>query len=445
MQEIFQWTANERRMRWRIFWVALIVRVAYMTLAHTYHVRPFEDHFQFGWEMGRIARALVTGYGYADPFKGHTGPTAWSPPLYVLLLAGVFKVFGVYTAASAWVVLALNCMMSASTAVAVWEIARRTMGAKCAMWSGWMWALHPAAMQFAVRWIWEMTATAWIFAWIFVLALRMKERLTWQRWFVYGLLWGVLALTSPTPLILVPAMTLWLLWYAKDKWSAVRGAVLSGVVCCAVIAPWAARNWAVFHQFIPLRGNFGAENYLGNGPWSTGFPWGTTIPLENDRILHEYAAMGEPAWVQMQGAKAKLWIAAHHAEFIGLSLKRAYLFWMGVPHSWEEGWWNEALREISFQFLTLCGWFGLFVALRRRQPAAWLMLAAFVLLPMTYYMVTVQARFRHVLEPLICVLGVYLFQSAEPGRFGRAVAGSFAWLGRLTAPLRPFFRGEARA
>jgi hypothetical protein len=30
-----------------------------------------------------------------------------------------------------------------------------------------------------------------------------------------------------------------------------------------------------------------------------------------------------------------------------------------------------------------------------------------------YYIVTVHARFRHPLEPLICILGVYLFQSAE--------------------------------
>ena len=69
---------------WRIFWVGLVVRLLYMTLAHTYHVRPAQDHFAFGWESGRIARALVTGFGYADPFTGHTGPTAWHPPLYPL-------------------------------------------------------------------------------------------------------------------------------------------------------------------------------------------------------------------------------------------------------------------------------------------------------------------------------------------------------------------------
>jgi len=437
------WSEDERRLRWRVFWVAFLVRVAYMTLAHTFKVRPLEDHFQFGWEMGRVARALATGFGYADPFNGHTGPTAWSPPLYVLLMAGIFKVCGVYSALSAWLILAVNCLMSAATAVAVWEIARRCFGAKVALWSGWMWALHPAAMQYAVRWIWEMTASTCLLAWIMVLALRMRANQSWQRWFVFGLLWGVLALTSPTPLILLPVVSVWVLAGPGFSMARVSKAVLAGVVFCAVIAPWAARNWAVFHAFIPLRGNFGAENYLGNGPWSVGFPWGTTVPLDDKATLHEYATMGERAWVADRGAKAAAWIAGHHAQFAQLSVKRAWMFWAGVPHPLSEGAANEYIRMINFEFLSLAGWFGVLLAVKRRVYFSGVMLAAFLLLPITYYLVTVQARFRHPLEPLICIVGVYLFQSAEPGRFGRSVAAKFAWLGRATAGLRPFFRGEA--
>src|SRR5580704_7317899 len=67
---------STRRLCWRLFWVGLAVRVLYMTLAHTYRFRVSEDHFQFGWEMGRIGRALATGRDYGDPFDGQTGPTA---------------------------------------------------------------------------------------------------------------------------------------------------------------------------------------------------------------------------------------------------------------------------------------------------------------------------------------------------------------------------------
>ena len=121
----------------RIFWTGFAVRVLYMTLAHTYRIRPAENHFQFGWEAGRIARALVTGYGYADPFANvwaaHSGPTAWLPPLYPLLLAGIFRVFGVFTPASAWVLFAIQSASSAATALAVWFIAIRCFSRRVAL------------------------------------------------------------------------------------------------------------------------------------------------------------------------------------------------------------------------------------------------------------------------------------------------------------------------
>src|ERR1700761_3144801 len=139
------------RLPWRMFLVGFAVRVLYITLARSYHVRPLEDHFQFGWEIGRIARALVTGYGYADPFTGHTGPTAWSPPLYPLILAGVFRVCGVYTPLAGWSILVVNSFFSAAIAPAVYEIAERCYGDAArtlnrgrdgALGSGWVWALY---------------------------------------------------------------------------------------------------------------------------------------------------------------------------------------------------------------------------------------------------------------------------------------------------------------
>ena len=39
---------------------------------------------------------------------------------------------------------------------------------------------------------------------------------------------------------------------------------------------------------------------------------------------------------------------------------------------------------------------------------------AFLLIPLPYYLVSVQPRFRHPLEPLIAILAVYLFRSTQP-------------------------------
>src|SRR5258707_931365 len=78
-----------------IFLVALLVRLVYVTVAHSYRFHPILDHFEFGWEAGRVGRSLALGQGFADPFvPTGTGPTAWLPPLYPMIIAAVFRVFG---------------------------------------------------------------------------------------------------------------------------------------------------------------------------------------------------------------------------------------------------------------------------------------------------------------------------------------------------------------
>src|SRR5690242_3641465 len=58
---------------------AFILRLAVITIGHTYRITPRRDHFQFGWEMGRIARSIALGQGFSSPTDLPTGPSAWAP------------------------------------------------------------------------------------------------------------------------------------------------------------------------------------------------------------------------------------------------------------------------------------------------------------------------------------------------------------------------------
>ena len=434
----------------RIFWTALIVRLLYMTLAHTYRMRTGNDHFEFGWEMGRIARSLATGYGYADPFNGHTGPTAWTPPIYPLLLAAVFKVFGVYTLKSAWIILAINSVFSAATAPAVYQIAWRTFGRagegmKIALWSGWLWALYPAAMQYAVRWVWDMSLTAFLFAWVMVLALQLREHSSFPQrrfadagenrnsrvspprvlriWLLFGTLWGLIALSNSSLVAFLPVCVLWIIWHSESLASDLCRVALSAACFAVVISPWVIRNATAFHAFVPLRSNFGAELYESAQLENEGYPWVASLAVSQaDPELQRYKRLGELAYCRQQGERAWAIIRTHRGIFVEHVFKRIYFFWVSVPHPTENGLrgvLNETGREMSYAFLSLSGLLGLALALRRRVDAAWLFFWAFVIVPLLYYVITVQARFRHPLEPLICVLSVYLFRSAQ--RSGREV------------------------
>ncbi len=416
--------AGDLRAPWRLFWVAFLLRVLYITLAHTYRVRAYDDHFPFGWEAGRIARSLVSGYGYASPFRGQTGPTAWLPPLYPLLLAGTFKLFGIYTALSAWVILVINSLLSAATAMAVWEIGNRCFSRRNAVWAGWIWALYPAALQYSVRWFWEMTLTTCLFTWVILLALRMrgigrnqpamqKNALT-AGWIVFALLWGMIALSNSSLLLFLPLCGLWILVGTWKGPQSLRDPILATLIFLACLAPWEMRNYAVFHRLIPLRGNLGVEAALGNGPGAQGLLMEYNHPNQSTEQLKLYSQMGEVRYAEMRGKLAQQTIRADRGRFVVNSLKRVCLFWAGVPS--DAKWQLEVPRLINFGFISLAGLLGLALALRNRIPAAWLLAWAFLLLPLPYYLVTVHARFRHPLEPLITVLGVYLFQSATPRR-----------------------------
>ncbi len=126
-----------RRSIWFILLVALLLRLAVITVGHTYRITPRGDHFQFAWEIGRIARSIATGGGFSSPTDLPGGPTAWMPPVYTYILAGIFRVFGVYSATSAWMILAFNSVFGALTCWTVYRIGEKIYGLGVARAAAW--------------------------------------------------------------------------------------------------------------------------------------------------------------------------------------------------------------------------------------------------------------------------------------------------------------------
>jgi hypothetical protein len=138
-----------------------------------------------------------------------------------------------------------------------------------------------------------------------------------------------------------------------------------------------------------------------------------TLPLvARDPQTMLYNSIGEIRYTRLEGQKAKAYIAAHPGHYARITLKRIYFFWVSVPHPVERSAALEFFRELNYCFLSITGILGLALSLKNRVPAAKLFLWAFLLLPLTYYLIVANARYRHPLEPLIAILSVYLFQSA---------------------------------
>jgi hypothetical protein len=404
------------RAPWALFWVAITIRLVFLLLGKLYVIPPMLDHTKFGSEAGHIARALLAGRGYSDPFDwSKTGPTAWLAPGYPLLLAAIFKYFGIYTNASAGVILAIQCVFNAAMARWVWEIGARCFGRRVGDVTGWIVALSPWSMLYALMLIWETSISTALFMFAIILTLRLRGiggdgGYTWGRWTAWGFCWGMVALFNPSILVFLPCAGIWLLLGAE--WPMARkltGATVAGTIFLLMMAPWWIRNERVFHKFIPARGNLGAEFCLGNchgiegtlGQWDN-LPWG----------IEDYVRGGEVAYNAGQMDQFKQVVRHNPVQFVEMSLLRFGFYWVGGVEGQGDSL-GAYLSQLVYAFAGLAGLWGAWTAWRRKLPASGLFVMAILAMPTLYYLVETQERYRQPLEPLLYVLAIYAVVAAE--------------------------------
>jgi 4-amino-4-deoxy-L-arabinose transferase-like glycosyltransferase len=406
--------AHIRTSRFWMVAIALCLRVGWIIVAHTYKFKTLEQNFGFGWEMGRIGASIASGHGFSNPFNSPTGPTAWEPPLYPYLIAGVFHFFGIYSRSSAFVLLTINSIFSALTCIPIFFIARRIFSEKVAVGSAWTWALLPYVMFWCTRWVWETSLSALLLALIFWLTLTMEDRDGLKPWLCFGLLWGIAALNSTVLLAFLLASGLWA-WYhcaKRHKPSlSLAGVALASLVFVACITPWTVRNYRTFGKFIFIRDNFGAELRLGNGQGADGTWMQHLHPTQDLYAMRQYTAMGELAYIEMRKRQALDFIKADYGRFAVLCLKRFIYYWNGPPKV-SQIWWLMELRNSLFLASSVLMFWGLGRALRQHKPGAWLLFWLILLYPAIYYVVFPTPRYRHPIEPEITILGVYLLTEA---------------------------------
>jgi len=197
----------------------------------------------------------------------------------------------------------------------------------------------------------------------------------------------------------------------------VLGVALTTVMVLAVMAPWVARNERVFGKFVPTRSNFGIE-FWNATRWQYGaFPWGSAVPLwPGDPEFRLFQSMGELKYAAMRGEQAKANIRANPGEYLKDTALRTQFFWYIWPHPMDHKPVSEVFRLFNYGLISTCGLLGLALAMWRKVPGRWLFFWVMMTLPLPYYFVTVQARFRYPLEPVMLVLSVYLFRSVEERR-----------------------------
>ncbi len=404
------WRSVRSSLGWIVI-IAFLLRLSWIVIGHTYKLKTTDNNFSFGWEMGQIAASIASGHGFSSPFGPPTGPTAWEPPLYPYIVAEVFRGFGIFSKSSAIVLLAINSVFSALTCIPIFLIARRIFSDKVAVGSAWAWALLPNVMFWCTKAIWETSLAALLLSLVFWLALSLEDREELSSWFQFGLLWGIIALSSTSLLSFLPAAGLWAWLRRAKRGRSLMGVVLSSFVFFACITPWLVRNYRTFGQFIFIRDNFGAELRLGNGPGADG-----TLMLYQDAThdpsaMKQFEEMGELRYIGMRKAEAIDFIRADYGRFAGLCVRRFFYFWAGPPRD-THPWWLSPVKNSLFLVSSLLTFWGLGRSLRLRKPGSGLFAWLVLLYPTLYYFVYCIPRYRHPIEPEMTILCVFILTEA---------------------------------
>jgi 4-amino-4-deoxy-L-arabinose transferase-like glycosyltransferase len=386
------------------------------------------DHL-YAWEQGNVARSLVAGHGFGSPLVS-TQSSAIMPPVFPLVVAGAFELFGVHTPASIFAVHAFNCVISVLATIPVFLLARRTFGRRVAWWSAWAWAFSPYGIYFAAAWAWSTHILLLCLCWMLYLAQDLAESSRLKLWVGFGLLAGFAALTEPSILLILPVLmgvAMWQLWRAGKSWFV--PALVGSITVFAVLTPWTVRNAMVFHKFIPMRDSMGLEMWMGNNGYDLRWTTDDLHPLHDMQELADYNRMGELAYMQHKSDLAHAYIAAHPGWYAVTCVRRAVYIWTSY---WS---FSKAylaleptdLANIPFSItLNLLGFSGLVLMWRTHRMDAIRFLGVMMILPSMYYFAHPEPYHLRPLDPLIAILGCYAVytwreHAAEPALLPEAV------------------------
>src|ERR1700688_2068967 len=363
----------------------------------------------FQQETGNMAYALAEGKGFSNVFRTETGPTAWLAPAYPLLVAAMFKLFGTFTARAFFAAVFLNILFSATACVPIFFVGKRLGGLGVGGGAAWLWAVFPSAVMMPFEWIWDTSLSALLAALILWATLELAESERWLDWGVYGLLWGLALMTNPALGALLPFLLGWVVLRgpgeSRLRWK--RGALAVGVaaLCCV---PWTIRNYVAFHRLIPLRSNFPFELWLGNNDIFDEHARNGRKSITRTEEARRYAQLGETAYMQEKWQLATSFMASHPGLELRLTGRKFAAFWTGMESpfkTFRETDSNLVRGILLCSFFTSLGAFFGIVALKWKRNAMTFPLAVFpTIFPCLYYVTHADLRYRHPIDPVLCLL-----------------------------------------
>jgi len=232
------------------------------------------NNTHLGGEYYYIAKAIVEGRGFSDPFNETTGPTAWMPPLYPFILALLIVIFKSKLFVAIGILFLKNIVLI-FTGVTVYNIAKETSNKLKPEWILFIYLIYIASF---FRWFFQTTHDVWLILLfinlVLILGIRLlKKKLDLKTSICWGLIGGGAISTSPV---------LGFIWgllnivtfciFIKKNIRLKKFLVFAVTICLMINSIWTIRNYLTFKSFIPVKSNLFYDAYKSNFVKENGIP-----------------------------------------------------------------------------------------------------------------------------------------------------------------------------
>jgi 4-amino-4-deoxy-L-arabinose transferase-like glycosyltransferase len=411
---------------WLLLLAALAIRLAFVFATPGYElVHDARDY-------DRHAASLAAGDGYALALGR---PTAFRPPGYPYLLAGVYTLAGVDTRNDPDGILAARlagALLGTLVVALIGVLAAQLWGRRAALVAMGLAAIYVPLILVGAAVMSETLFVALLLATLVAALAHRRSRHRYRLALLAGVLAGLAILTRANAAVLLLPLGL-AVWDARPRFGvrALAPPVALFVAAILVVAPWTVRNQVVFGTFVPVSTQLGsalAGTYNDQARTDKENPaswrsvrrvpayahiWAGVRTRPEPELDHELREVSKryiaehPAYVAQVG----WWSTARMLDLTGLEWSRHTTGTIGIAPRWAD---VSVACFWAFALLALAG----ACTRRARQAPLFVWLVPVLMYLSVVFLVVETPRYRTGIDPFIVILAALALLSAADARAG---------------------------
>lgn len=282
------------------------------------------------WEYDDIARNIISGKGFTILHLG-TEYKSFTTPLFILLLALIYKAFGLIMAP----VILIQIALSILTCIIVFLIAKEVSDDRIAMVAFVLTLFHPALILYSVQKIHSLTLDAFMFSLVILFIMKLRENQSFKNMAFVGFLFGITALSRFSILDFLPFVFVWLFFILKGRFTnKILHMLVLFIFVILPVSGWTMRNYMVHGKFIPSATVDAEVFWRGNNANATGSSYqasGNPVLLADRALYLKVISLKELEQREAFRKEAMNFVRKNPDKFIDLFFKKLFYFWWRSP------------------------------------------------------------------------------------------------------------------